>query len=165
MGYRGNSPIPSSFILHISALSSKTISSKSYMKMSREHVVVNMGTPSSSLEFDRIRADGRYIVSVISINSIGEGKVLPSTGQARFKTSYTAVVFKPFKGEVMDGRVTNVNKVSYLILRIDAPAHSQMGFFAMVGPLQVFVSSHVSLLPLNNHTTTPPHNSPYHDEL
>lgn len=58
----------------------------------------------------------RYIVSVISINSIGEGKVLPSTGQARFKTSYTAVVFKPFKGEVMDGRVTNVNKVSYASL-------------------------------------------------
>lgn len=55
----------------------------------------------------------RYIVSVIGINSIGEGKVLPSTGQARFKTSYTAVVFKPFKGEVMDGRVTNVNKVSF----------------------------------------------------
>lgn len=37
---------------------------------------------------------------------------MPSTGQARFKTSFTAIVFKPFKGEVMDGKVSNVNKVS-----------------------------------------------------
>ncbi|ORY24861.1 RNA polymerase Rpb7 [Naematelia encephala] len=69
-----------------------------------------------------------YIIAVIKIDSIGEGKVLPSTGQARFRTTYTAVVMKPFKGEVVDGRVVNVNK---------------MGFFAMVGPLQVFVSSHL----------------------
>ncbi|EIW68572.1 hypothetical protein TREMEDRAFT_71846 [Tremella mesenterica DSM 1558] len=69
-----------------------------------------------------------YIISVITITSIGEGKVLPGTGQARFKTTYTAIVMKPFKGEVVDGQVVNVNK---------------MGFFAMVGPLQVFVSSHL----------------------
>jgi DNA-directed RNA polymerase II subunit RPB7 len=49
---------------------------------------------------------------VIHISSIGEGKLLPGTGQARFKTNYTAVVMKPFKGEVVDGRVVNVNKVS-----------------------------------------------------
>lgn len=58
---------------------------------------------------------------------------MPSTGQARFKCSYTAIVMKPFKGEVVDGKVNNVNK---------------MGFFAQVGPLQVFVSSHVSVLPI-----------------
>jgi len=69
-----------------------------------------------------------YIISVVQVVSIGEGKILPSTGQARFKCTYTAVVMKPFKGEVVDGKVANVNK---------------MGFFAMVGPLQVFVSSHL----------------------
>ena len=51
---------------------------------------------------------------MITINSIGEGKILPSTGQARFKTAYTAVVMKPFKGEVVDGKVVNVNKVRRL---------------------------------------------------
>ena len=56
----------------------------------------------------------RYIISVITITSIGEGKILPSTGQARFKTTYTAVVMKPFKGEVVDGKVVNVNKVKRL---------------------------------------------------
>jgi DNA-directed RNA polymerase subunit E'/Rpb7 len=151
MEYRGNSHIPSSFILRISELNLKIISSRSYMKMSRVHVVVNMGT-SFSQRFYRSCANVRYIVSVISINSIGEGKVLPSTGQARFKTSYTAVVFKPFKGEVMDGRVTNVNKVSSVGSRVLSRADSQMGFFAMVGPLQVFVSSHVRI-----HPPPPPH--------
>ena len=56
----------------------------------------------------------RYIIAVISINDIGEGKVLPSTGQARFKTNYVAVVMKPFKGEVVDAKVVNVNKVSQI---------------------------------------------------
>ncbi|GFZ48992.1 RNA polymerase II subunit B7 [Saitozyma sp. JCM 24511] len=69
-----------------------------------------------------------YIISVIQITDIGEGVIVPGTGQARFKCRYTAVVMKPFKGETVDGKVVNVNK---------------MGFFAMVGPLQVFVSSHL----------------------
>jgi DNA-directed RNA polymerase II subunit RPB7 len=59
---------------------------------------------------------------------VGEGMVVPGSGQARFKCRYTAVVMKPFKGETVDGKVDSVNK---------------MGFIAMVGPLQVFVSSHV----------------------
>jgi DNA-directed RNA polymerase subunit E'/Rpb7 len=152
MEYRGNSHIPSSFILRISELNLKIISSRSYMKMLKVHVVVNTGTSFHTSM--RLVLTVRYIVSVISINSIGEGKVLPSTGQARFKTSYTAVVFKPFKGEVMDGRVTNVNKVCSFHLQCDSRADIQMGFFAMVGPLQVFVSSHVSIHPPPSHPTT-----------
>lgn len=57
-------------------------------------------------------SDDRYIISVVSIDDIGEGKIMPGTGQARFKCSYTAIVMKPFKGEVVDGKVVNVNKVS-----------------------------------------------------
>ena len=45
-----------------------------------------------------------------------------------------------FNGEVMDARITNVNKVG-------RAAHPQMGFFAEVGPLSIFVSSH--LLPID----------------
>lgn len=54
---------------------------------------------------------------------------------------------KPFKGEVVDGKVVNVNKVSEAgsLRRLSTHLVCQMGFFAMVGPLQVFVSSHVSL--------------------
>ena len=33
------------------------------------------------------------------------------SGQAEFVTRYRAIVFKPFKGEVVDAVVNNVNKV------------------------------------------------------
>jgi len=79
--------------------------------MSRGHVAVNMGKsrlPNGCLT----SADSRYIISVVQITSVGEGKIMPSDGSAKFKCAYTAVVMKPFKGEVVDGKVTIVNKVS-----------------------------------------------------
>ncbi len=54
------------------------------------------------------------------------GEVEDSTGHAVFKVSYTAILFRPFKNEVVDAVVSTVNK---------------MGIFADVGPLQVFISS------------------------
>lgn len=51
------------------------------------------------------------------------------TGFATFKVAYQAIVCRPYKGEVLDAVVTSVNK---------------MGFFAEAGPLQIFVSNHVS---------------------
>lgn len=60
---------------------------------------------------------------------VGSGVIVPGTGQAQFKVEYNAIVFKPFKNEVVDGVVNNVSK---------------MGIFLDVGPLSVFVSSHVS---------------------
>ncbi|WFD41298.1 DNA-directed RNA polymerase II subunit [Malassezia japonica] len=73
-----------------------------------------------------------YIIKVVSIMDVGQGKVMPGTGLAEFRSKYQAIVLKPFNGEVMDALVTNVNK---------------MGFFAEVGPLSIFVSSH--LLPID----------------
>ncbi|KAL0568811.1 DNA-directed RNA polymerase II subunit [Marasmius crinis-equi] len=72
-----------------------------------------------------------YIIAVVSILDIGKGTVLSGSGQAEFITRYRAIVFKPFKGEVVDGVVNNVTK---------------MGFFADVGPLNVFVSHQVRLV-------------------
>ncbi|KAG9298926.1 hypothetical protein G9A89_015948 [Geosiphon pyriformis] len=69
-----------------------------------------------------------YIINVLQVKEISKGKVMTSVGLAEFTVKYQAIVFKPFKGEVVDGTVTQVNK---------------MGFFAEVGPLQVFVSSHL----------------------
>ncbi|PKI85043.1 Rpb7p [Malassezia vespertilionis] len=73
-----------------------------------------------------------YIIKVVSVLDVGQGKVVPNTGLAEFKSKYQAIVLKPYNGEVMDAMVTNVNK---------------MGFFAEVGPLSIFVSSH--LLPID----------------
>lgn len=72
-----------------------------------------------------------YIVAVLDVNNIdvGAGKVIPGEkGEALFEVHYKALVWKPFKGEVVDGQVASINK---------------MGFFANVGPLMVFVSKHL----------------------
>ncbi|KAI8917344.1 RNA polymerase Rpb7 [Entophlyctis helioformis] len=69
-----------------------------------------------------------YIISVVEIVDVGRGVLQSNTGYAEFIILYKAIVFKPFKNQVVDGIVTTVNKI---------------GFWADVGPLQVFVSSHL----------------------
>jgi len=68
-----------------------------------------------------------YTVLVTEIQDIGKGRIQDGSGHATFHMKYTCLVFKPFKGEVLDTVVTQVNK---------------MGFFAEAGPLQIFVSNH-----------------------
>jgi len=70
---------------------------------------------------------GRYgfIITVTSVEKIGLGKVQEGTGHVMFPIKFKAIVFRPFKGEILDAVVTQVNK---------------MGFFAEAGPLQIFVS-------------------------
>lgn len=51
-----------------------------------------------------------YIIAVIKILDSGRGKVVE--GGAEFKITYTAIVYRPFRGEVVDGVVGSVNKVS-----------------------------------------------------
>ncbi|KAK6532984.1 DNA-directed RNA polymerase II subunit [Arthrobotrys megalospora] len=69
-----------------------------------------------------------YIICVLDAYNISMGKILPGSGLAEFTISYRAVVWRPFKGETVDGVVTAVSK---------------LGFFANVGPLPVFVSTHL----------------------
>ncbi|KAJ3134850.1 DNA-directed RNA polymerase II subunit [Irineochytrium annulatum] len=69
-----------------------------------------------------------YVISVVEIVDVGRGVLQSSSGFAEFRMCYKAIVFKPFRNQVVDGVVTTVNKT---------------GFFADVGPLQVFVSCHL----------------------
>ncbi|GJJ11213.1 hypothetical protein Clacol_005445 [Clathrus columnatus] len=61
-----------------------------------------------------------YIIAVINVIDIGKGMVLVGSGQAEFITRYRAIVFKPFKGEVVDAVVNNVNKLIHPDLRFDS---------------------------------------------
>jgi hypothetical protein len=70
------------------------------------------------------------IVRIIGILEISEPKVMPGTGMAMYTISYRAVVWQPFRGEVVDGEVSQV---------------VANGFFVDVGALGVFVSKAVSL--------------------
>lgn len=47
---------------------------------------------------------------MISVTDVGRGKVVE--GGAEFKIKYQAIVYRPFRGEVVDGVVASVNKVS-----------------------------------------------------
>jgi len=74
-----------------------------------------------------------YIILVMSTFDVSGGRCVPGTGLAEFTVDYQAVVYKPFKGEVVDAIVNSVN---------------HQGFFAYAGPLKLFVSEHVSFLDL-----------------
>uniref|UniRef100_A0A7S0Q1B7 DNA-directed RNA polymerase II subunit RPB7 n=1 Tax=Coccolithus braarudii TaxID=221442 RepID=A0A7S0Q1B7_9EUKA len=68
-----------------------------------------------------------FVICVTDIQTTGAGRIREGAGLATFAMKFNAIVFRPFKGQVLDAIVTTVNK---------------MGFFAEVGPLQVFVSKH-----------------------
>ena len=69
------------------------------------------------------------IIAIIDIEDISEAKIMPGTGMAMFDISYRAIVWRPFRGEVVDGSVSSV---------------LNNGFFVEVGGLNVFVSRSVS---------------------
>jgi DNA-directed RNA polymerase II subunit RPB7 len=64
----------------------------------------------------------------VAIDHIDNGVVQDSFGSVAFHVRYTAVILKPHKNETLDALIMTVNK---------------MGFFANVGPLQIFVSNHL----------------------
>mmetsp|Transcript_28395 Transcript_28395/g.71314 ORF Transcript_28395/g.71314 Transcript_28395/m.71314 type:complete len:137 (-) Transcript_28395:1032-1442(-) len=68
-----------------------------------------------------------FIIKVISVEDIGKGVIQDSTGFVRFSVRYKAIVFRPFKGEVVDAVVESVNPE---------------GFFCVAGPLRMFVSKY-----------------------
>ena len=89
-----------------------------------------------------------YIIAVVSMSDIGNGIVMPGSGQAEFVARYRAIVFKPFKGEVVDGVVNNVTKV-----RRPAPGKdsgmlnlSRWAFLRKLGPSPF--SSHIKCVSL-----------------
>ena len=76
------------------------------------------------------------IVAVVQIKDISEPEVQPGTGFALYNVAYQALIWVPFRGEVVDGRVTSVLST---------------GIFTEVGGTSCFVTRQVcctSLLPL-----------------
>lgn len=52
-----------------------------------------------------------FVIAVTTIDSIGSGVIQPGQGFVVYPVKYKAIVFRPFKGEVLDAVVTQVNKV------------------------------------------------------
>lgn len=70
-----------------------------------------------------------FVIAVTTIDNIGDGNILPGRGFVLYPIKYKAIVYRPFKGEVVDAVVTQVNKV---------------GLFTEIGPMSCFISRHVS---------------------
>ena len=52
-----------------------------------------------------------FVIAVTTIDNIGDGLIQPGRGFVVYPVKYKAIVFRPFKGEVLDAVVTQVNKV------------------------------------------------------
>lgn len=68
-----------------------------------------------------------FVIAITSIDDIGDGIIESSTGFATYHLKFKAIVFRPFKNEVLDGIVKQVTKV---------------GVFLKTGPLSCFISRH-----------------------
>ena len=66
------------------------------------------------------RCDGEYgyIVSVVQITEKSQGMLEKTTGHAAYTVTYTCLVLRPFRGEVMDVLVTSVSKVRYYSFKV-----------------------------------------------
>jgi DNA-directed RNA polymerase II subunit RPB7 len=74
--------------------------------------------------------DGRYgfIIMITHVAPIPRGQIQEG-GHAVFPVTYSAVVFKPFRGEVLETIVERVEEI---------------GVWARAGPLKIFISKVVS---------------------
>ena len=95
----------------------------------------NLGTDIKGLISRKIRelegsviGEHGYIVTIVEFNQQGKGIVENESGNVNFKVNYKAIVYKPFKDEILDAIPVYIN---------------EHGFFCRVGPLQIFVSQHM----------------------
>ncbi|KAL0216767.1 hypothetical protein P9112_008951 [Eukaryota sp. TZLM1-RC] len=65
-----------------------------------------------------------YILMLLGLDSVGQGRVSPDTGDVVFTVHFRALVFKPFKNEVVDGHVIGT---------------ASEGIHVSVGPLRIFI--------------------------
>ena len=60
---------------------------------------------------------------------ISDGRIQDTTGDVIYKVKFKALVFRPFRGEVLDGEVTEI---------------TDNGFIIESGPLKSFISAMVT---------------------
>jgi DNA-directed RNA polymerase II subunit RPB7 len=68
-----------------------------------------------------------YVITITCIDEIGAGVLYSEDGMARYVIRYKAIVFRPFKGEVLEAIVKQVNKI---------------GIFVEIGAVTCFINRH-----------------------
>ena len=68
-----------------------------------------------------------FVIAVTTIDSVGAGLIQPGEGFVMYPVKYKAIVFRPFKGEVLDAVVTQVREnlgyKMFYFLELLAPDH------------------------------------------
>ncbi|XP_026392284.1 DNA-directed RNA polymerase II subunit RPB7 isoform X2 [Papaver somniferum] len=52
-----------------------------------------------------------FVVAITGVDNVGKGLIRDGTGFVTFPVKYQCVVFRPFKGEILEAVVTMVNKL------------------------------------------------------
>ena len=87
-----------------------------------ESTVRKMLTSEMEGKFDGVYG---YVIHVFHVENVGNGMIEPGEFLVAYPMKFSAVVFRPFRGQVLDAVVTQVNK---------------MGIFATIGPVSCFIS-------------------------
>lgn len=92
---------------------------------------------------------GKYtIVCILDAFDISDGKVMPGSGSAEYVVHYKAIVWRPYKGEVVCEcfRATEAH-IQADSVKMDGVVTSVLrtGFFVECGSLQAFVGRNVKL--------------------
>ncbi|KAJ5818154.1 DNA-directed RNA polymerase II 19 kDa polypeptide [Penicillium riverlandense] len=84
-----------------------------------------------------------FVICVMDMVDIGEGRVMPSSGHAEYTIKYRAIIWKPFRGETVstETRAFGSQKTDQS-LQVDAIVTSvkPTGIFTLAGPLSVFIA-------------------------
>ena len=88
------------------------------------------------------------MIAVTTIDNIGAGYIQPGEGFVVYPVKYKAIVFRPFKGAVLDAVVTQVNKVSLKIIDHKCSRISHQGvkktlIFSICSRLYIFSHSNI----------------------
>ncbi len=67
-----------------------------------------------------------YFIKVFAIGDLKNGLIMEGTGDIIFKIDYSAVIMRPFKGEICDGIIDTILE--------------EGGIFVKVGPMKVFIA-------------------------
>lgn len=91
-----------------------------------------------------------FVICVMDMVDIGEGRVLPGSGQAEYTIKYRAIIWKPFRGETvcLHEYICNCPLNSDHGFQVDAIVTSvkPTGIFTLAGPLSVFIARKVCRL-------------------
>ncbi|KAF2836504.1 DNA-directed RNA polymerase II 19 kDa polypeptide [Patellaria atrata CBS 101060] len=77
-------------------------------------------------------AGSYFIICVMEGYHVSEGRVVPGSSHAEYTVHYRAVVWRPFKGEVVNGKLKQLDGIVTSVV--------ETGFFVDVGPISAFVA-------------------------